>query len=126
MSFKSKLGVNFMVSIARKEDTDNPLAKLLQATQEMEEAVKPPPTSKSNTEPGQPVNSTETVKTSKYSVSSLVGDTSDQKDLNSSNSSSAANSQTAALEAALKSSNPMAAAAAVAMAGMPQQEFKPL
>ena len=117
-----------MVSIARKEDTDNPLAKLLQATQEMEEAVKPPPTSKSNTEPGQPVNSTETVKTSKYSVSSLVGDTSDQKDLNSSNSSSAANnSQTAALEAALKSSNPMAAAAAAAMAaGMPQQEFKPL
>ena len=36
ISLKSKLGVNFMVSFARKGDaSENPLAKLLQATQDV-------------------------------------------------------------------------------------------
>ena len=37
ISLKSKLGVNFMVSFGRKEDetSENPLAKLLQATQDV-------------------------------------------------------------------------------------------
>lgn len=35
ISLKSKLGVNFMVSFSRSGDTDNPLAKLLQASQDL-------------------------------------------------------------------------------------------
>ena len=34
ISLKSKLGVNFMVSFARSGETENPLAKLLQASQD--------------------------------------------------------------------------------------------
>ena len=34
ISLKSKLGVNFMVSFTRAGETDNPLAKLLQASQD--------------------------------------------------------------------------------------------
>ena len=35
ISLKSKLGVNFMVSFSRANESDNPLAKLLQASQDM-------------------------------------------------------------------------------------------
>ena len=35
ISLKSKLGVNFMVSFSRSNETENPLAKLLQASQDM-------------------------------------------------------------------------------------------
>lgn len=35
ISLKSKLGLNFMVSFTRQGETENPLAKLLQASQEM-------------------------------------------------------------------------------------------
>ena len=35
ISLKSKLGLNFMVSFTRQGETDNPLAKLLQASQDM-------------------------------------------------------------------------------------------
>ena len=35
ISLKSKLGVNFMVSFSRANESENPLAKLLQASQDM-------------------------------------------------------------------------------------------
>ena len=35
ISLKSKLGVNFMVSFSRSNESDNPLAKLLQASQDI-------------------------------------------------------------------------------------------
>ena len=69
-----------MVSIqARKEESENPLAKLLQATQEMEmeAAVKPPPVKSETSNKLSAANSDNSVKSGKYSVSALVGETTD-------------------------------------------------